>query len=403
VLFVGVALLSARIARPLASALGRPAQRIGGPAGRLARENAMRNPGRTVSTAAALMIGLALVTFVAVLGEGLRSSFGSSLERQLDASYVVTGRDGTSPVTPEAATALRSVAGAGVVTAVGEDQVRAFGRTMVIDAIDPAMIGRVYRFRLRGGSLRALGDDGAVVTKRFAADHGLALGERFRVTAPSGRQVPVRVAAIDARPAFNPLNLADVSIPLTRFDRVFQARDRRYVFVRPAGGATRATTRALARALAPYPDTKLQTTAQYRATQDAGIRDFLSLLYVLLALSVIVSVLGIVNTLVLAVLERTREIGLLRAVGMTRRQVRRMVRHESVIVALIGATVGLAVGLFLAALVTGALAGEGLAFAVPVGTLVAFVVAAVLAGTLAAMLPARRAARLDVLSALRYE
>jgi putative ABC transport system permease protein len=403
VLFVGVALLSARIARPLASALGRPARRIGGPAGTLARETAMRNPGRTAATAAALMIGLALVTFVAVLGQGLRSSSGSSLERQLDAHYVVTGRDGYTPVTPEAAAALRTAAGAGTVVAIREDQMRAFGHTTLVDGIDPATIGRVYRFHWSAGSLQALGRDGAIVTKRFADDNGLGLGERFAATAPSGRRIGLRVAGIDARPEFNPLSLADVSIPAARFDAAFQARKHRYVFVRTAGGATAATTRSLEQALAPYPDTKLQTTEQYRAGQDKNVRDFLSLLYVLLALSVLVSVLGIVNTLVLAVFERTRELGLLRAVGMTRRQVRRMIRHESVIVALIGATLGLAVGLFLAALVTAALAGEGLTFAVPVGTLVAFLVVAVLAGILAAILPARRAARLDVLAALQYE
>jgi putative ABC transport system permease protein len=403
VLFVGVALLSARIARPLASVLGRPAQRLGGPAGALARENAMRNPGRTAATAAALMIGLALVTFVAVLGQGLRSSYGSALERQLDAHYVVTGRDGYSPVTPEAAAALRTAAGTGTVTAIREDQMRAFGRTMIVDGIDPATIGRVYRFHWSAGSLRALGRDGAVVTKRFADDHHVAIGERFAITAPSGRRLDLRVAGIDARPEFNPLSLADVSIAAPVFDGAFQAREHVYVFVRAAGGTTPAMTRALARALAPYPDAKLQTTAQYRAGQDRELQDFLSLLYILLALSVIVSVFGIVNTLVLAVFERTRELGLLRAVGMTRRQVRRMIRHESVIVALIGAVLGLLVGLFLAALVTGALAGEGITFAVPVGTLVAFLVVAVVAGILAAILPARRAARLDVLAALQYE
>jgi putative ABC transport system permease protein len=403
ILFVGVALVSARIAGPLASALGRPAQRIGGPAGRLARQNAMRNPGRTASTASALMIGLALVTFVAVLGQGLRSSNGASLARQLDAHYIVTGRDGYSPVTPEAARALRAAARDATVSPVREDQMRAFGHTTLVDGVEPATFGRVYRYRWSGGAPRPLAGDGAVVTKSFAAENDLGLGDRFAATAPSGRRLRLRVAGIDARPAFNPLSLADVTIPAAAFDGAFQARKQRYVFVRAAGGASPATTRALTRALAPYPDAKLQTTAQYRAGQDADVRDFLSLLYVLLALSVVVSVFGIVNTLVLAVLERTRELGLLRAVGMTRRQVRRMVRHESIIVALIGAVLGLAVGLFLAALVTGALADEGLSFAVPAGTLAVFLLVAVGAGMLAAILPARRASRIDVLEALQYE
>jgi putative ABC transport system permease protein len=147
----------------------------------------------------------------------------------------------------------------------------------------------------------------------------------------------------------------------------------------------------------------VQTQAAYRADAEADINDFLSLLYVLLALSVIVSLFGIVNTLVLAVFERTRELGMLRAIGMTRRQVRRMVRHESIIVALIGAVLGLGLGIFLAALVTQALSDEGLTFSLPIGTLIAFMIVAILAGILAAILPARRASRLNVLEALQYE
>ena len=160
---------------------------------------------------------------------------------------------------------------------------------------------------------------------------------------------------------------------------------------------------ALTPALAAFPDAKAQTKKAYIKSLTADIDTLLAIFYVLLALAVIVSLFGIVNTLVLSTFERTRELGMLRAVGMTRRQVRRMVRHESIITALMGAGMGIAVGLGLAAVATTALHDEGLTFAVPAGSLVALAVVAVIAGVLAAILPARRAARLDVLTALQYE
>jgi putative ABC transport system permease protein len=406
-LFIGVAVLSRRIVRPLASVLGRPAERLGGTAGALARQNSMRNPGRTATTAAALMIGLALVTFVAVLGEGLRSSFGDSLDRQLDADYVLTAQDGFSPFQPEAAAALAKAPGVSVVTGVREDQVQAFGDATPIDGVDPATFGRLYKFDWTAGgsdaALAGLGSDGAVITKRFAEDHDLAVGERFAATSPAGTKLDLQVRGIDARPEFNPLSLANVTISHQLFDRTFETRKNRYVFVGTDTGSGAATTQQLQRTLADFPNAKLQTQDAYRKDAEKDIKNFLSLLYVLLALSVIVSLFGIVNTLVLAVFERTREVGMLRAVGMTRRQVRRMVRHESIIVALIGAVLGLVLGIFLAALVTRALSSEGITFAIPATTLIAFLVVAVAGGIVAAILPARRAARLDVLQALQYE
>jgi putative ABC transport system permease protein len=406
VLFFGVALLSRSVVRPLASFLGRPAERIAGAAGRLARENSMRNPGRTATTAAALMIGLALVTFVAVVGQGLRSSFGSSLDDQLDTSYVVTAKDGFSPFAPEAAQAAGTTKGVTVATDLKEDEVRAFGKTMTINAIDQATFGRVYKFNFTHGSAAGLRDpraQTAVVTKRFAKDHHLSFGERFEVLSPNGARLHLGVVGIDDRPPFNPLGLANVTISSALFDRTFPTHRPRYLFIDTRNGPGAAQMQALKASLDPFPDAKLQTQAAYKKKAQKDIDSFLGLLYVLLALSVIVSLVGIVNTLVLAVFERTRELGMLRAVGMTRRQVRRMVRHESVIVALIGAGLGMAVGFFLAALVTAALSSEGITFSVPVGTLVAFVVVAILAGMAAAILPARRASRLKVLEALQYE
>jgi putative ABC transport system permease protein len=403
VLFVGVALVSRNLVKPLAGVLGRPARRIAGVAGGLARENSMRNPGRTASTAAALMIGLALVTFVAVFGQGLRSSFGSTLEDQLDADYVVTSQDGFTPFPPEAERALGETPGVDTVTPVRADQVQAFGDVENINGIDPATFGEVYNFEWKGTApdLADLDSDSVIVTNRYAEDHDLAVGDTLDLTTPATKTLHLRVLGIDDRPEFNPLGLADITIGESLFDRSFQTRRDIFVFVNVVAGI--AFRSDLEQALSGFPEVKLQTQAAYQDDVEADIDSFLALLYVLLALSVIISLFGIVNTLVLSVFERTRELGMLRAVGMTRRQVRRMIRHESIIVALIGAVLGMAVGVFLAALVTAALSSEGITFALPVGQLIAFVIVAVIAGALAAILPARRASRLDILTALQYE
>ena len=403
VLFIGVALFSSRLVRPLASLVGRPAARIAGAAGRLARDNAMRNPSRTAVTAAALMIGIALVTFVAVLGQGLRASYGSSFDDQVDTDYVVTAQDTFSPFAPEAGNALRRNPDVSALTSIREDQVQTFGKKVGIDRIEPATIGRFYNFNWDPGSdavLAQLGADGAIVSRSFADDHALAVGKRFRAVAPDGTRLNLTVKGIDKPESFDPLGLGEIFVAPLVFDRTFQTQRDRFVFFDGRPGTTKQDFEA---ALQRFPETKLFTGEGYRKDQESQINEFLNLLYVLLALSVIVSLFGIVNTLVLSVFERTRELGMLRAIGMSRRQTRRMVRHESIIVALIGSVLGMAVGVFLAALVTAALSSEGVTFSLPVGTLIAFLVVAVLAGMLAAVLPARRASRLNVLEALQYE
>jgi putative ABC transport system permease protein len=405
VLFVGVAMFSSRLVRPLASVVGRPAERLGRAAGRLARENAMRNPGRTAATAAALMIGIALVTFVAIIGQGLRTSFSDSWDKQLSTNYVVTAKDGWTPIPNRTAAALAATPGVQAVTTVHEDQARAFGEVMTVNGIQPGTVQSALRYHWKSGSgagLRALSGNGAVVTEKFADDHKLSRGERFAMTTPSRKRLDLRVAGIDDRPRFNPLTLADVSIGSHLFARSFQERDPRLVFVRLDPTAP-ASPHSLQRAVDRYPGAYLRSSAEYEELNQSWIDNMLGVLYALLGLSVIVSLFGIVNTLALAVLERTRELGTLRAVGMTRRQVRRMMRHESIIVALIGAVLGMAVGLVLAGLVTHSLSSEGLQFSIPAGTLVAFVVVAIVAGLLAAILPARRASRLNILAALQYE
>jgi putative ABC transport system permease protein len=407
-LFVGVALVASRLVRPLAAVLGEPARRVGGTAGRLAQGNATRNPARTVATAAALMIGLAFVTLVATLGQGLRSSDRTELENQIRADYVLTSQNGFQQFSAKAGNALPSNPAIGVSSAILEDRAHVLGQDTRVDWVDPATIGQTYRFQWQRGSdavLSTLGTTGAVLKKSFAEKHHLSLGQRFAITTPSGTHLALQVRGITDPPVFDKIDpiLGDMTISRQAFAAAFPRPQILLALLKLKGGASPTITAALKQALARFPDARLQTKAQWVQTRSSGINKLLNLLYVLLALSVVVSLFGMVNTLILAVFERTRELGMLRAVGMTRQQVRRMIRHESVITALIGAALGLPLGVFLAALITHALADQGLAFALPIALLIVFTIVAILAGLSAAIFPARRAARLNVLNALQYE
>jgi putative ABC transport system permease protein len=399
-LFLGIALLAPRLVGPLARVVGWPARRAGGVAGELAGANALRNPGRTASTAAALMIGLTLVTVVAVLGAGLNASTKHAVSDQLRADYVVDGTNGL-PFAAAQGDELARVPGVTAASQVRSDKALVDGEEIDVTGIDAATIGRFYRFDWEAGSEQALarlGADGALVTKSYADGHDLRVGGRLALQTPSGEKRTLVVRGIYDPPRVRAL-LWNVSLPQATFDAAFPTPRNAFTFVAADPGAGP----ALKAVVADSADAKLHTGAAYAedATKDAAT--FMAMLYVLLAFSVVVSLFGMVNTLVLSVFERTRELGMLRAIGMTRRQVRRMVRHESVITALIGAALGLGLGLFLAALATRALSDYGVSFSVPVPTLAGFTLVAVLAGIGAAILPARRAARLRVLDALHYE
>jgi putative ABC transport system permease protein len=408
-LFVGVAMVAPALVRPMAAVVGAPARRLGGSAGALARGNATRNPARTASTAAALMIGLALVTVVATLGAGLRHSVRSSLDDQVRADYVVTSETALPAAAATAGALPTDVPGVGVASVVLGDRARVLGSDTGVDGVDPRMIARTYDFRWSGGSsdaaLARLGHDGAIVKKSFADKHHLRVGSTVTMTGPSGRRLTVRVRGVYAPPTFDRIQpvLSPLLVSQRAFTATFPRPNVRYGFVALDGPAAPVVVAAMRDAMRRFPGTKVQTKEAWVSEQAAGINTMLNLLYVLLALSIVVSLFGMVNTLILAVFERTRELGMLRAIGMSRRQVGRMVRHESIITALIGAGLGLPVGLFLAGIVTRALSDQGLAFAVPLGSLAAFVAGAVVAGLVAAVAPARRAARLDVLRALQYE
>jgi putative ABC transport system permease protein len=400
-LFVGVAMLSNRFARPLASLLGRPAQRIGGVAGGLARRNAMRNPSRTSATAAALMIGVSLVTFVAVFGAGIKSAARGEMSDKIAASYVVAP-DGWSTVSAPALQAAAKVPGVTAASGVIQSLARVGKDKIPVDGVDPATIGHLMNYTFKSGAstdVAKLGLNDALVRDEFAKDHHLKVGSRVTLESPSAKHVTVTIRGVEKTKALNASTGGVLTIPVDTFKTAFAERDLRIALVNAPSSAKP----ALERALRPFPDVKLQTTTEYENSQLDWINSMLSIFYVLLALTVIVSLFGIVNTLVLSVMERTREVGMLRAVGMTRRQTRRMVRHEGIVTAQLGAVTGMVIGVLLGGAVTLAMRGIGMTFTLPVGSLIAFAVVATLAGMLAAALPARRAARLPVLDALAYE
>jgi ABC-type antimicrobial peptide transport system permease subunit len=294
------------------------------------------------------------------------------------------------------------VPGALVVSGVRAGEGRAFGSHVNVTGVEPN-VGKVIRIEWKTGGPSVpgeLGANGAFIGGNYAKDHHLTIGSRLPLKVPTGRVVPLTVKGIFKNPSGGS-PFGNVTISTALFDRIYQSPQNVYAFVDMKGGVTPQNTATLTSALASFPDAKLQTEKQFKKQQESGINVFLNLLYVLLSLSIIVSLFGIVNTLVLSVFERTRELGMLRAVGMTRRQTRRMIRHESVVTALIGAALGIPLGVGLALLI-GTTLGS-FTIAIPWGTLVVFVIAAIIAGLLAAIFPARRAARLNVLQALQYE
>ena len=371
----------------------------------VAKENSRRNPGRTASTAAALMIGIALVTFVAVLASGMKKSNRGAIEDQVKAEYVVTAQDGFSPFVAEAGEAVQQSPDAQFVTSVRSDLSEADGESGYVTGIQPGAIAQAYTFDWKEGSdavLTQLGRNGAIISDDLADKKDLAVGDTFVLLTPNGKKTDLVVKGIYSPPPFLPL-LGNVSIPQTLFDSIIDRPRNSFVFVNVPGEPTAATTAALKAAVHDFPDAKVQTRVGWVDQQDEDFNSFLNFLYIMLALSVIISLVGMVITLLLSVHERTRELGMLRAVGMTRRQVRRMIRHESVITSLIGAALGLPLGIFLAILMTKALSQFEVKIAIPYVQLIVFAIVAIVVGILAAILPARRAARLNVLNALQYE
>ncbi len=365
-------------------------------------DNARRNPQRTASTAAALMIGLALVTLVATLASGITQTFRGAVNDLFTGDYAITAQNNFSPIPIAAADAVAKTPGVVVVGNVRSGDALAYGKPFFATAVDPGA-KEVIQLTWKDGSqdvLASLGQDGAFVDDGYADDHDLAIGSTVDVTFVSGNTRTFVVKGI-----FDPPSGGSPFGPITVSAAVWDAENTEpknvYSFVRMTGGETDANQAALDRTLASFPNAKAQTREAFIDNQISGLASVLNILYVLLALSVLVSLFGIVNTLVLSVFERTREIGMLRAIGMTRRQVRRMIRHESVITSLIGAVIGIVLGLVLAGLLIARI--DFIDFAFPTTQVIVFALAAIVVGIVAAIFPARRAAKLNPLEALQYE
>jgi putative ABC transport system permease protein len=319
-----------------------------------------------------------------------------------NADYAITAQNNFTPIPIAASEAVAKTPGVTAVANVRAGEALAYGNKIAITAVDPPA-SRVFNLDWKEGSpsvLANLGADGAFVDTDYAKSHNLALGSPVALTFANGTQQTFKVKGIfDPPTGGSPFGR--VSFSTTTFDRHVPEPKNLYSFVLMSGGQTDANEAALERTLKDFPNAKAATRQKFIDNQISGLSSVLNILYVLLALSVVVSLFGIVNTLVLTVFERTREIGMLRAIGMTRRQVRRMIRHESVITALIGATIGIILGIILASLLIARV--DFIVLSVPAGQLVIFAIAAIFVGIIAAIFPARRASRLNVLEALQYE
>ena len=396
--FVGIAILLPLASRPLAAVIGAPIRRRG-VQGKLGRENAMRNPRRTASTASALMIGLGLVAMVTVLASSLKSSINVAIEKALKADLILSTSSST-PFSADVADRVRDVEGVSAVAEFRQGGFRVHGSTSFVTGVR-SRDGR------SGGYVRAL--SGGDLGSRGRQDRGLrrhhegrgleggrhgsrgvrdrregAAQDRRHVLGEQPRRRQLRGLAGDVR---------EVLPGAARRVRHGQARSGRG----REGGGIAATTKE-------FGNVQVQDQTAFRDQQAGFIDQLLGLVTALLAFAILIALFGIVNTLGLSIFERTRELGLLRAVGMSRRQVKRMIRWESVIISIIGALLGVVVGVFFGFALQQAIANQGVTeLVIPVYTLAIYVVLAALAGVLAAIWPARRAAKLNVLEAISYE
>jgi putative ABC transport system permease protein len=400
--FIGLSMLSARFVPGMALVIGWPATKIAGAVGRLARDNSMRNPQRTASTASALMIGLALVTLVSIMAAGIISNFKDAVNAQFGGDYAIVANNNFSPIPVSAGNAAASAPGVIAVGNVRAGQDKVFGSTDNLTGVNPGVSQTITANWIHGSqrTFVTLGATGAIVDKSFAKNHDLVIGSPVTIETPTGAVATFRVHGI-----FNPPNgnspFGSVTISAARFDSLYHQPQNIFSIVKMRGGESAANRASLERALNGFPGAKVQTREQFINGQTSGLNSVLNILYVLLGLSIIISLFGIVNTLVLSVFERTREIGMLRAVGSSRRQIRRMIRQESVITALIGSVLGIVLGIAFGALLAARV--SQISFVLPVGRLIVFLIASWIVGLLAAIFPARRASKLSPLEALAYE
>ena len=358
----------------------------------------MRNPKRTSATAAALMIGVGLVGLITIFAASARTSIDAAIDRSMKADYVVNSAGfgpGTIPITLE--DDLRSVPNVEMASGVRVGQAKIKGSVDFLYAADPKEINSLFDLQPTQGKISDLGPNGLAVLESTASDNNLRLGSKVAVEFPeTGRQM-FTVEAIFAQTGF-----ANWVTSLDTYEANVADQFDTQIYVKTTGGVTPENTAALKKVVKQYPGPKLETREQFKATQVGQIDSILNLIYVLLFFAIVIALFGIANTLGLSIIERTRELGLLRAVGMTRRQLRASVRWEAVIIALLGTLLGLVIGVAFAWAMVRALSDQGIdKFSLAPVQLIVIVVLAALFGILAAAWPARRAAKLDVLDSIQ--
>lgn len=407
-LMIGVIVLGPVMARPLARAVGSWLPAVKGITGTLARQNAMRNPRRTASTAAALIVGVTLVSFITVFASSTKASITDAIGQGFEGDFIIqpANRFSFNGAPPELAGDLANVQGVDTVTAfglvIGQVQLpNGEEPGAVIGAVDPATAEAVFSFRMASGTIAGLQPGQIVVDRQVADQQDLAPGDQLTVLGTSGDSLELTVGPISDDPAL----LGQWTI--TRSDAatlVRQPTDALLGLTLDPGVTPESVRPALKNQLTNYPTMTLQDRDQYTSSLISSISALLNVIYGLLAVSILIALIGIANTLSLSIHERTRELGLLRAMGMSRSQLRSSVRWEAVIVALMGTAIGIVVGLSLSWVMVKALQSQGITeFSVdPVDVGIIVVLAAVFA-VVASVWPAYKASRLEVLEAIASE
>jgi putative ABC transport system permease protein len=397
--FLGAGMLAPVVARPMSSVIGRPLARLFGVPGRLGRENSMRSPRRTAQTSSALMVGLALVSTIAVFGASLSKSATSSVDNAVSADYIITSSasGGSGGFSASVATAASLVPGVAAASTVynGEFELRGSLSTLTAVSTDHLPDTVILRMDAGSGAPALVAGDLLIDTTTANSKH-LSVGSVVPVTFAQTGNSTMRIGGIFKPNALLGSYVVGDGFFLAHFNDPLPVA----VLLR-TDTSTGTTTQAVNAGLAAYPNLKIQTRAEFEKSQQAQVNQLLGLVYALLALAVLIALIGIVNTLMLSVFERTHEIGLLRAVGMKRRQVRAMIRSESVILSLFGAVIGVVIGTALGVAFASSLKQQGISdIVIPVTSLVVFLLLSALLGLGAASWPARRAAKLDVLAAI---
>jgi putative ABC transport system permease protein len=396
--FIGVAVLGPVIARPVTRLLGAPLPALKGMTGTLARNNAIRNPKRTSATAAALMIGVGLVGFITVFATSAKGAIDQQIDKNFGADLVLdSGMFGSGGLPPALRDEVRTLPEVEAASSIRLGIAEVDGKSGMIAAVDPT-IATMFELGFQAGSIPDLGADGLAVSTEKAKEKGWEIGSKVPMTfAETGVQPFVVRAIYDNRELAGDAVVSQQAWEANVADQ-FDAQ----VFVLAADGVSGAKLRtAVEKAAAPYPTAKVQDLSEFKESQAGQINQMLGLIYALLGLAILIAVLGIANTLALSIFERTRELGLLRAVGMTRPQLRSALPWESVLIALYGTGLGLVIGIAFGSAMVLSLADDGFGdVVIPGGQLAVIALLAALCGIAAALLPARRAAKLDVLGAI---